>query len=191
MRQGNWTAGLYYLMYTTNQCADYFASDDCDGDTYDREGSMKYSGWPNSPTSTEEIEDNDEGILGDTLSDRDRDDDGDLSVISSYTLVYAIRAVATLYKMFYELTHPPEGSITISAADQDGDGAADYKWVKLDVTYDVGAPEFSRDLEAQFRNEDGSWTEWMEIGAQPIGRRVSWILSEGDGYKTVSYRIRT
>jgi len=34
---------LYYLMYTANQTADYFASDDVDGDTDDRRGWMNYS----------------------------------------------------------------------------------------------------------------------------------------------------
>ena len=189
-RRGNWTAGIYYLMYTTNQCADYFASDDCDGDTDDREGWMDYSGWPDSPRTQEDIEDNDEGIAGDTLWDRDSDDDGDLTNISRYSLVYGIRAIATLYKMFYEVTHPPKASVTIVAADKDDDGAADYKWVKLDVTYDCGAPEYYQDLEAQFRNGDGSWTDWMVVGAQPNGRRVSWILTDEDGTKKVDYRVR-
>jgi len=82
---------LYYLMYTTNQYADYFASDDEDGDTYDRHGWMNYNGWPSKPTLKADLTDNDAG---------DNDDDGDLTTIASKTFVYAIRATATLYKIF-------------------------------------------------------------------------------------------
>lgn len=198
MRQGNWDAGLYYLMYTTNQCADYFASDDVDGDTVDNEGWMDYSGWPTRPTRSSHLVDNDKteilpgtGVYS-TIPDNDNDNDGDLGTIASYSYVYGIRAVATLYKMFYEATHPPTASIEILAADQDDDGAADYRWVRLQVTYDVGAPEFYRDLEAKYKNENEDWNvrDWAEVGAQPGGRIVSWILSDGDGAKEVSYRIR-
>lgn len=84
---------LYYLMYTTNQRADYFASDDYNGDLNDRNGWMDYTNWPTKPRVTDDLEDNDNG---------DNDDDGDLSTIGSYTFVYSIRATATLYKIFFE-----------------------------------------------------------------------------------------
>ena len=190
MRQGDWVAGLYYLMYTTNQYADYFASDDADGDTFDREGWMDYSDWPTSPRTTEDIENNDHGILGEVLGDDDNNRDGDLSMIASYSYVYGIRASGTLYKMFYESTHPPQASIRIDYADEDVDGRADYRWVRLDLTYDVGADEYFRDMEARFRNENGVWTSWEPVGAVAGGRRKSWVLSEGDGTKTVQYQVR-
>ena len=187
MRQGNWKRGLYYLMYTTNQHADYFASDDVDGDTFDREGWMDYSGWPNSPTRTSHLEDNDIQLQ---ILDSDNDGDGDLTTIASKTFAYGIRAVATMYKMFYELTHKPKASVNILAADKDEDGAADYKWVRLNLTYNVGADEYYRDLEVQYRNESEDWTEWMDVGAKPKGCIVQWVLSHGDGEKTVFCRIR-
>jgi len=148
------------------------------------------------PTRSSHLVDNDKteilpGVYS-SIPDNDNDNDGDLSTIASYSYVYGIRAVATLYKMFYEATHPPTASIEILAADQDDDGDADYRWVRLQVTYDVGAPEFYRDLEAKYRNENEDWDvrDWAEVGAQPGGRIVSWILSDGDGAKEVFYRIR-
>ncbi len=85
--------GLYYLMYTTNQYADYFASDDYDGDKNDRQGWMDYTGWPQTPTKKDHLSDNDSG---------DNDNDGDLTRIAERCFVYSIRATATLYKVFYE-----------------------------------------------------------------------------------------
>ena len=187
MRGGDQTAGMYYLMYTTNQVADYFASDHCDGDTDDPEGWMDYSDFPTWPTEASGLSDNDRAWIPLTLAwrDDDNDEDGDLSAIISKTIPYGIRAVATLYKLFYEATHPPTASISIDFADADSDGRADYKWVKLDLTHYVGAGEYMADLEARYRNELGEWTDW-----QPVVNRKSWILSDGDGVKTVYYQVR-
>jgi len=189
-RNGNWSAGLYYLMYTTNQYADYFASDDRNGDTDDREVWMDYSGWPSSPTQKSDLKDNDYHWEGPIPYDDNNNRDGDLGRIAEKSYVYSIRAVATLYKMFYELTHLPQASIKI--LDANADGAADYRYVRLDLTYDVGAPAYFGDLEARFKNEGyyDAWTDWMSAGGVPGGRRASWILSEGDGTKTVSYQVR-
>jgi PKD repeat protein len=186
LRTGNWRRGLYYLMYTTNQYADYFASDDEDGDPYDKEGWLDYSNWPSSPTRESDLEDNDWTWYGPIPWDNDNNDDGDLSRIALYSVVYCIRAVAGLYKMFYELNHPPTGTMTVQFADHDTDGKADYKWVTLDLTYDVGATAYASDLECRFRNEgDSTWTTW-----EAVKQRKSWILSEGDGPKIVYYQLR-
>ena len=92
---------LYYLFYTTNQVADFFASDDYDGDTNDY-----YGGWMNGiytelgmysitePLTAGHLTDNDAG---------DNDGDGNLSVIRDYSYKYAIRATATLFELFSEV----------------------------------------------------------------------------------------
>ena len=98
---------LYYLFYTANQTADYFASDDCDGDEKDPMGWMKYEGWPKRPILKGELKDNDEG---------DNDGDGDLTRIAEYCFVYAIRATATLFQLFYETVIKPEVKVTVTAS---------------------------------------------------------------------------
>ncbi|MFH1541174.1 MAG: Ig-like domain repeat protein, partial [Elusimicrobiota bacterium] len=100
---------LYYLMYTTNQYADHFASDNSDGDNYDRRGWVDSSSW-GSPTTSGGLENNDwrwwSEFLG-IAEDDDDNDDGDLGRIANRAFVYSIRATATLYKVFWETTHPP------------------------------------------------------------------------------------
>ncbi len=95
---------LYYLMYAANQYGDYYASDDRNGDTTDRHGWMNYDDdWPEKPTKSYHLIDND--IF-------DNDAGGHLSNIAGGKadkggcFVYAIRATASLYRFFYETTHP-------------------------------------------------------------------------------------
>jgi PKD repeat protein len=201
---GAWKYLLYYLMYTTNQRADYFASDDFDGDTNDPEGWMEgYSFWPdktNFPTNKEDLDDNDHGLLGETLNDDNNNDDGDLARIEANSYVYGIRAISTLLQLFYECTHAPEPVLEISYADQDGDGNADYRYVNLDVTYVGGDLGYHEGLEVRFANGnedpvDGSVTwgapgDWRPVGAASGGFRVPWVLSHGDGVKAVSCELR-
>jgi hypothetical protein len=83
-------ASYYYLMYTTNQVTEYFASDSYDGDMDVRPGwGIDYTGFPATPTITSEISDNDDG---------DDDDDGDLTNIASVVYTKAISSVAALYR---------------------------------------------------------------------------------------------
>ena len=93
---------FYYLFYTTNQIADFFPSDDYEGDTIDT-----YGGWMDEiytdlgmhsitkPRTKADLTDNDYG---------DDNDDGDLGVIRENCFFYSIRAVAALYKLFEETT---------------------------------------------------------------------------------------
>ncbi|MBA7510420.1 hypothetical protein ES705_02404 [subsurface metagenome] len=109
---------LYYLMYTTNQYADYFASDDRNGDSYDRRGWLDYSGWPGSPRKAKHLDPNPLRIFPpwDRKGDNDwgdDDDDGDLTRIGNKAYVYTIRATVTLYKLFWESVHPEKPPIYI------------------------------------------------------------------------------
>ncbi|MDH5174811.1 MAG: hypothetical protein OEW43_06090, partial [Elusimicrobiota bacterium] len=109
---------LYYLMYTANQYADYFASDDGNGNSDDRRGWLDYSGWPGSPRKAKHLDPNPLRIFPfwDTKGNNDwgdDDDDGDLTRIGNKAYVYTMRAVATLYKFFWESVYPEEPPIYI------------------------------------------------------------------------------
>jgi hypothetical protein len=131
LNQGHWQSGIYYLMYTTNQLADYFASDDYDGDSNDNEGWMNYSIIERgAPTKAWHLSDNDRHWNPRTLSFEDNDKDGELSTIVRYTIPYGIRAVATLYKLFYEYVHTSDASFQVDYIGEDIDGNADYKLAK-------------------------------------------------------------
>jgi len=185
MRNGDWAAAVYYLMYTANQHADYFASDDYDGDKDDPEVWMGgYRAWPSSPVYIGDLEDNDHGYWGDTLDDDDNDRDFQLSEIAKYVMVYGIRAIATLYQIFYESVNWPQVEVTIS--DYSGDDEAHWRWVKLNLQYSVGAAELASDLECRFRNENEAWHDNWET----ISNTKPWTLSAGDDLKTVSCQVR-
>lgn len=104
------TDPLFYLFYTVNQVADFFASDALDGDPDD-----KWCGWMHdvytelgmysltSPLTTDDLSDNDDG---------DDDDDGDLSVVRNYSYKFGIRATATLLKYFHD-TVTPRKALTV------------------------------------------------------------------------------
>jgi hypothetical protein len=79
---------LYRLFYLTNQRADFYASEDYDGDSIDPNGWVDFSG------------------LEDVAKCRDQDDfDNEcLSIVRRNLHPYAIRAVATLYQLFEEAT---------------------------------------------------------------------------------------
>lgn len=90
---------LFWLLYTTSQIADFFASDDEDGDAVDLLGlaqpklnEMKAT-IDSPPVLADNLDDNDEDNL---------DEDGDLSVIRKYSYLQGIRAIAALYKLFEE-----------------------------------------------------------------------------------------
>ena len=109
---GSAESSLYYLFYTQNQVADFFASDDYNGDTTDN-----YGGWMDgiytelgmnttsipSPRTSGHLSDNDAG---------DNNDDGDLGRIRQYSYLYSIRSVAALYQLFDE-TVSSQSSLTV------------------------------------------------------------------------------
>ncbi len=80
---------LYRLFYLTNQRADFYASEDFDGDSVDPNGWVDFS------------------ELEDVAKCRDQDDFDDdcLHIVRRNTYPYAIRAVATLYQLFEEAIH--------------------------------------------------------------------------------------
>jgi hypothetical protein len=104
-------------MYTTNQVADYFASDSYDGDTNDRLGLVSYASMPpDAPTESGELSDND--------SDPDNDAHGHLSTIANTCYPYSMSATAALFKAWrdYWDTYPPRTEVEITEHPEVHDG---------------------------------------------------------------------
>jgi len=122
-------AQLYYLMYTAAQTGDYFASDDYNGSVSDRHGWMDYTGWPSSPVTTDDLDDNwwYEADLTWVFSNHD----DDYTRIGQTAYVYGIRAVATMYMAFREAFDavPPTTTAHLTYAVPPNEG-----WTMGDVT---------------------------------------------------------
>ena len=116
---------LYYLLYSTNQLSDFFASRDVDGDTFDRHGWMTdelnamNTQFP-SPRVQDHLDDNDDddGPFGEEINNND----GDLADIRSVTYMYGIRAIAALYRHFQRTVAEPTLTVLIEQVhDSDDD----------------------------------------------------------------------
>ncbi len=96
------------MLYTTNQIADFFGSDDYDGDAVDPNGwaqddldAMAALGTScRGPQARLLNNDDARGRRPPDRPDYDNDDDGDLSVIRHHSYLRGIRAIAALYKLF-------------------------------------------------------------------------------------------
>ena len=136
---------LYWLLYTTNQIADFFGSDDYDGDAVDP------NGWVQDkldemaalgdalPRTKARLLNNDELVVeGVPLGDYDNDDDGDLSLIRHYSYLNGIRAIAALYKLFEDTVERQVSAVivieSVSEVDDDHDDidGADY-WARVAI----------------------------------------------------------
>jgi hypothetical protein len=135
---------LLWLFLTTNQIADFFASDDFDGDS--KEPSDPYvQGWiqadldfvqaacntePNGcPTTTNRLIDNDvfcyfevdRTKICDANISNNNDDDGDLSLIRKYSYLRGIRAMGALFALWAEAISKPILTVTIHEIKEIGD----------------------------------------------------------------------
>jgi len=118
---------LYYLLYTTNQLSDFFASRDVDGDTFERQGwaplqaqlaAMNAS--ISSPRVQDDLDDNDDddGPFGEEINDND----DDLTRVREVTYKYGIRAIAALYRHFDRTVKQPTLNVAIDyVLDSDDD----------------------------------------------------------------------
>src|SRR5688572_10504444 len=119
---------LYYLLYTTNQLSDFFASRDVDGDTFDRHS------WPalqaqlssmnaqySSPRIQDHLDDNDDddGPFGEEINNND----GDLGRVREVTYMYGIRAIAALYRHFEKTVRQPTLNVGIEYVEDSDDDA--------------------------------------------------------------------
>ena len=117
---------VYYLLYTTNQLSDFFASRDVDGDTFDRHGwvqaelnsmNARYS----SPRVQDDLDDNDDddGPFGEEINNND----GDLARVREVTYMYGIRAIAALYRHFERTVRQPTLTVGIEYVEDSDDDA--------------------------------------------------------------------
>lgn len=74
-------------------------------------------------------------------------------------------------------TTPPVGFVLI-------DGGALYAAIPM-VTLTLGASDLNGVTDMRCRNDGGGWAPW-----QPYGLNASWVLTPGDGAKTVSCQFR-
>lgn len=100
---------LFFLMHTTNQITDFFASDEENGDAVDPLGLVQseldtMNTTISRPRVTGQLEDNDDG---------NNNNDGDLGIIRGVTYIRGIRAVASLYRLFTETVTTPIVSVVI------------------------------------------------------------------------------
>jgi hypothetical protein len=122
---------LYWLMYTTNQIADFFPSDREEGDTFDPEGwvTTELSDMAATiarPRTSEDLADNDCSIpaiippfcLGGLPGDDDNNRDGDLGVIRQHSYLRGIRAIASLYELFEQTVKEPIAYVKIETVQE-------------------------------------------------------------------------
>ncbi len=114
---------LYWLLYTTNQIADFFPSDSKEGDSVDREGwvvaELANMSGITSPRVSSDLDNNDchESAFGGcgsgTVGDYDNNFyDNDLGVIRDHSYLRGIRAIAGLMRL-YEDTVKTEPVIAV------------------------------------------------------------------------------
>ncbi|MEO5741494.1 MAG: hypothetical protein ABIS29_12960, partial [Vicinamibacterales bacterium] len=117
---------VYYLLYTTNQLSDFFASRDVDGDTFDRHGwvqaeldsmNLRYP----SPRVQDDLDNNDDddGPFGEEINNND----GDLARVREVTYMYGIRAMAALYRHFERTVRQPTLTVVIEYVEDSDDDA--------------------------------------------------------------------
>lgn len=183
-------AKLYYLLYTAQQTGDYFPSDQEDGGLGDRHGWM--NGYSTAPYPLY-LHDEDGDLVSQSMSGLDdnwwydADDvawvfsnyDGDYTTIGRTNMVYAMRAIAGLYKAFRDTfdPNPPVTTPTVTYEFPPNQG-----WTRGNVEIALEAQDdfsglyntlWTLDGEPAFQHFD---TE--EVLSSPISF-PTWIAEEG------------
>ena len=178
---------LFWLLHTTNQIADFFGSDDYDGDAVDP------NGWVQDeldamaalgdvmPRTAARLDNNDDDEFG---FDDDNNDDGDLSVIREFSYLRGIRSIAALYKLFEEtVTEQVSAAIVIDSLtdvhdDMDFDSDADF-WAAVSIN---GRAAQNRGDEAEgMESVDPGWAFGHTVGL--TGTIPMWIeIWDHDGF---------
>ena len=133
---------LYWLMYQQNQIADFFGSDDYDGDAVDP------NGWVQDeldamvalgavmPRTMARLDNNDDDEFG---FDYDNNDDGDLSVIRQYSYLRGIRTIAALYKLFDETVRTQVSAVVVIDHIEE---IEDHDYACVPVCVETSDPDF-------------------------------------------------
>lgn len=135
---------LLWLLYTTNQVADFFASDDFDGDSNDPRGwaRAELDRLAATPGLTrlqnhDELRNNDYDPV--PAVNNNNNDDGDLSIIRQHSYLNGIRAIAALYKLFEEtVAQRVQIAIVVDHVEEDEDH--DFECVIICVK--ISNPDF-------------------------------------------------
>jgi hypothetical protein len=158
---------LYYLLYTTNQLADFFTSRDVDGDTVDRHGWVKaelddMSTKITSPRVQDDLDNNDNDGPGEDINNAD----GDLNRVRNTTYFYGIRAIAALYRVFDRTVRQPTLAVRIDSVDDDDDDVDTFDDADMYARVSVNGKR------AQNRGEEKVNTEHVNNPGWAFGNNV-------------------
>ena len=113
---------LYYLLYTTNQLADFFTSRDVDGDAFDRHNWIQGElNSMNAAITTPRVQDDLDNNDNDGPFEDINNSDGDLGAGRDVTYFYGIRAIAALYRHFEQTVRQPTLAVGIDYVKDDDD----------------------------------------------------------------------
>lgn len=130
---GSYVDRLHYVLYTNNQIADFFASDDVDGDTVDPLGLVQ----PELAAMAAITSPRTEGQLDNNDDDNDNDD-GDLGRIRQYSYMRAFRGIAAVYKLFAEAVAKPITSVVVDRVEE----LKDHDFICPPVCFETSDPDF-------------------------------------------------
>lgn len=170
---------VYYLLYTTNQLSDFFASRDVDGDTFERNGFVALQAQLSamdqsisSPRVQDDLDNNDDddGPFGEEINNND----GDLARVRAVTYMYGIRAMAALYRHFERTVRQPTLAVGIEYvldSDDDADTFDDadfYGKVTINGRMAQNRGEEAEDVE-EVNNPGWAWGATVPLtGTVPV-----------------------
>lgn len=167
---------LLYLMHTTNQIADFFASDDYNGDAVDPLGWAQpeldaMNATITSPRTKDQLYDNDVVVLAPAV-DNDNNADGDLGRIRQHSYLRSPRVIAALYNLFIETVATPIANVVIDSVDE----LEDHDFVCAPVCVETSNADFWSRVQINGRtaqnrgnavtgeNIDPGWTFGRDVG---------------------------
>lgn len=134
---------MYYMLYTTNQLADFFTSRDVDGDSFDRHGWIQselnhMAATITSPRVQDDLDNNDNDGPFESINN----DDGDLTTVRNVTYMYGIRAIAGLYRAFERAVKAPTLAVGIDYVRDSNDDVDTFDdadmWARVSVGDQTG-----------------------------------------------------
>jgi len=173
------TAQLFYIMYVTNQWANYFASDGESGDTTVRLGWVDYDalGFPThlhrygvnvTPQSEGALDDNEGGcnhpvsVSGEEYCNYD----GDLFRIATWGYKAATKGAGAVLNLFRRTVDFMPPVTTVQTARDDAQPFVEGAWSASPVTVKLtGASD--PDVLPSFWNGTGVWTMYLCVNGQP------------------------
>ena len=180
------TAQLLYIMYVTNQWANYFASDGESGNLRVRLGWVDYEalGFPKhlhrygvnvSPQSESALDNNEGGCDHAIASDDYCDYDQDLSTISRWGYKAATRGAAAVLDLFRRTIDAAPPVTTVVTTRDDGQSFVEGAWSASPVTVRLtGATDQPSN---PVFPPSGVWTMYMNVNGQPAVSGYSYPIT--------------